>query len=113
MTVASGARPRRLSAAAQTILISQPWPGNLRELAEVAAALDAGGASGEAQPGQLPEVYRQPGMPGRLTRLEQAERDAMWAALRANGGNKAKTAAYLGISRTTLYKALCSLGIWA
>jgi transcriptional regulator of acetoin/glycerol metabolism len=47
------------------------------------------------------------------TALEQAERDAIWAALRANGGNKAKTAAYLGISRTTLYKALRSLGIWA
>ena len=113
MAVASGARPRRLSAAAQAILISQPWPGNLRELAEVAAVLHAGGASGEIQPDQLPEGYRQPGMPGRLTRLEQAERDAISAALRANGGNKAKTAAYLGISRTTLYKALRSLGIWA
>ena len=113
MAVASGARPRRLSAAAQAILISQPWPGNLRELAEVAAVLHARGASGEIQPDQLPEGYRQPGMPGRLTRLEQAERDAIWAALRANGGNKVKTAAYLGISRTTLYKALRSLGIWA
>jgi DNA-binding NtrC family response regulator len=35
--------------------------------------------------------------------------DAIWAALRANGGNKVKTAAYLGISHTTLYKALRSL----
>jgi sigma-54 dependent transcriptional regulator, acetoin dehydrogenase operon transcriptional activator AcoR len=113
MAVASGSRPRRLSAAAQAILISQPWPGNLRELAGVAAALHSVGATGEIQPAQLPEGYRQPGMPGRLTRLEQAERDAIWAALRANGGNKAKTAAYLGISRTTLYKALRSLGIWA
>jgi transcriptional regulator of acetoin/glycerol metabolism len=61
----------------------------------------------------LPEGYRQLGMPRRLTRLEQAEHNAIRAALRVNGGNKAKTAAYLGISRTTLYKALRSLGIWA
>ncbi len=113
MAAASGASPRRISPAAQAILISQPWPGNLRELADVAAALHAAGRTGEIQPEQLPEGYRQPGMPGRLTRLEQAEHEAIRAALRANGGNKVKTAAYLGISRTTLYKALRTLGISA
>lgn len=113
MAAASGRTPRRLSPAAQAILVSQPWPGNLRELAAVAAALHCGGGSGEIQPAQLPEGYRQPGMPHRLTRLEQAEHDVIRTALRANGGNKAKTAAYLGISRTTLYKALRTLGIWA
>jgi transcriptional regulator of acetoin/glycerol metabolism len=113
MAAESGAAPRRLSPAAQAILVCQPWPGNLRELAAVAAALHCGGGSGEIQPAQLPEGYRHPGMPRRLTRLEQAEHDAIRAALRANGGNKAKTAAYLGISRTTLYKALRTLGIWA
>jgi hypothetical protein len=112
MAAASG-NPRRLSPATQAILISQPWAGNLRELASVAAALHSGCASGEIQPADLPEGYRQLGMPRRLTRLEQAEHDAIRAALRVNGGNKAKTAAYLGISRTTLYKALRSLGIWA
>jgi hypothetical protein len=113
MAAASGRTPRRLSPAAQAILTSQPWPGNLRELAAVTAALHCGGGSGEIQPAQLPEGYRHPGMPRRLTRLEQAEHDAIRAALRTNSGNKAKTAAYLGISRTTLYKALRTLGIWA
>ena len=102
-----GARPRRRSWSASpgraTCASSPPSP----------RPCTAAAAAASIQLAQLPEGYRQPGMPHRLTRLEQAEHDVIRTALRANGGNKAKTAAYLGISRTTLYKALRTLGIWA
>jgi transcriptional regulator of acetoin/glycerol metabolism len=38
--------------------------------------------------------------------MERAERAAILEALRLNGGNKARTAAALGIGRATLYRKL-------
>ncbi|WP_319243286.1 helix-turn-helix domain-containing protein [Streptomyces sp. MB09-02B] len=38
--------------------------------------------------------------------MEHAERSAILEALRRNGGNKARTAAALGIARATLYRKL-------
>jgi transcriptional regulator of acetoin/glycerol metabolism len=43
--------------------------------------------------------------------LEQAERQAIVAALAAAEGNKSTAATALGISRTTLYARIRALGI--
>ncbi|MEV6338827.1 helix-turn-helix domain-containing protein [Nocardia vinacea] len=51
----------------------------------------------------MPPAYRSPAT-RRLTLLNTAERDAIVAAPRAANGNK--TAAELGIGRTTLYARL-------
>jgi transcriptional regulator of acetoin/glycerol metabolism len=42
--------------------------------------------------------------------MEHAERTAILEALRRNGGNKARTAADLGIGRATLYRKLRTYG---
>jgi DNA-binding NtrC family response regulator len=50
----------------------------------------------------LPAVYA----PGRVRSLEEVEREYIIAALRANGGNRTKTAAQLRIGIATLHRKL-------
>jgi transcriptional regulator of acetoin/glycerol metabolism len=52
-------------------------------------------------PTWLHEVTR-----GHLTAMQTAESDAIAAALREHGGNKAAAATALGISRSSLYRKL-------
>jgi transcriptional regulator of acetoin/glycerol metabolism len=47
----------------------------------------------------------------RLSPLEQIEYDAIASALRACGGNKVHAAERLGMSRSTFYRRLRSLGL--
>lgn len=98
-------RPLRLSAQAMQALMDAAWPGNVRQLQSVlhAAALTARGSEigpYDFPPGLLYKPQR------RLSRIEQAELDALQQALRETRGNRAKTAKLLGISRSTLYNKL-------
>jgi transcriptional regulator of acetoin/glycerol metabolism len=98
-------RPLRLSAQAMQALMDAAWPGNVRQLQSVlhAAALTAHGS--EIGPYDFPpELLRKPQR--RLSRIEQAELDALQQALRETRGNRAKAAKLLGISRSTLYNKL-------
>jgi len=98
-------RPLRLSVQAMQILLNAAWPGNVRQLQSVlhAAALTARG--NEIGPYDLPaELMQKPQR--RLSRIEQAELDALQQALRETRGNRAKAAKLLGISRSTLYNKL-------
>ncbi|MFF0816270.1 sigma-54-dependent Fis family transcriptional regulator [Rhodococcus sp. NPDC003318] len=100
----------RFTPAALEALAGQQWPGNLPELVTVVRTAAESRGAGDITVADLPESLR-----GRLTRrltpLEQAERDAVVRALRDTGGNKKAAAQQLGISRTTLYRAIRSYGI--
>lgn len=102
-------RGMRLTPLALRTLAADDWPGNLAELHGVIAAMAARRTVGDLTPKDIPAAYRGP------TRLvsprQQAEADAITSALHAAGGNKARAAAQLGISRATLYNRLRALGI--
>ena len=95
-------------------LVAYAWPGNVRELKNTlwrAAIVAEGrpiraahlGLSSAAKGARLVEAPP--------LSLEEAERGAIEAALLANGGNKVRTAATLGIARSTLQERIQRLGI--
>jgi len=98
-----------------------PWPGNVRELRNAIEHALVLGADRLIAPEDLPETlgalamsaYELPpsARDGREVvslpaPLDEVERLAIQAALRATGGNRTKAAALLGINRTTLYAKL-------
>ncbi len=100
------------------ILMRYAFPGNIRELEniiEYSFVLCRGQViEGQHLPNELqtemltrakaaPEDIHNP--------LDQAEAKAIRAALRENGGNRKKTAAYLGINKTTLWRKMKKYGI--
>jgi sigma-54 dependent transcriptional regulator, acetoin dehydrogenase operon transcriptional activator AcoR len=102
----------RFTPAALEALARQDWPGNLVELHSVVKGITERRRVGDITVGDLPATHRNPPR-RRLSPIEQAERDAIANALRLAGGNKKAAAQQLGISRTTLYKALRCYGIAA
>ncbi|MER7187045.1 helix-turn-helix domain-containing protein, partial [Streptomyces hyaluromycini] len=96
---------------ARRALERYPWPGNITELAHVVRSLaQQRRAVGPVRRTELPDPVRE-GPAGRpLSPMEQAERTAILEALRRHGGNKARTAAALGIGRATLYRKLRTYG---
>ncbi|MCM2335139.1 MAG: sigma-54 dependent transcriptional regulator, partial [Anaeromyxobacteraceae bacterium] len=105
----TGRRLTGLTAAAAEALQRHAWPGNVRELEnalERAAALAAGPRVDVAD---LPEEVRHPGRPAPapgVRPLEEVEREAILAALQANGGHQGRTAAALRIGTATLHRKL-------
>lgn len=93
------------------VLMNQQWDGNLRELEMVVRYAAERRHVGDITPRDLPTAHQGSSRSRRLTRLEQAEHDEIVKALRIHGGNKLRAAEHLGISRTTLYKSIRSLGI--
>jgi len=84
-----------------------PWPGNVTELVHPVRALaEHRRVSGPVRRAELPDPVREGPAARRLSPMEHAERSAILEALRRNGGNKARTAASLGIARATLYRKL-------
>ena len=84
-------------------LLAHPWPGNIRELANVieyAAIICDKLPIGTVD---LPQSMSQPAG-GRS--LREQEMDSIWAALDACNGNKTAAAQQLGISIKTLYNKL-------
>ena len=104
-------RELRFTPSALEALTSQPWPGNLRELSSVVREVVRSRRIGDVAVRDLPAAYWGRARSRQLTPMEQAESDAIVEALRATGGNKKNAAKRLGISRTTLYNAIRTLGI--
>ncbi len=97
-------------------LVKYRWPGNVRELKNVierAIILAEGGIIGvEHLPLELRNFCSmEPAaiMPSQLQNLQQVEDEHIRAALRFTGGNHTRTAAILGISRSTLLAKLKKL----
>jgi hypothetical protein len=112
LTELEAAPQLRFTPAALEALARQDWPGNLSELYSVVKGITERRRVGDITVGDLPVTHRNPPR-RRLSPIEQAERDAIANALRLAGGNKKAAAQQLGISRTTLYKALRCYGIAA
>jgi transcriptional regulator of acetoin/glycerol metabolism len=101
---------RRCAPESMSALMAQRWPGNLRELQELLTGLRSqGDRRGTLSLTDLPAGYRI--TPRRLTLLEQTEYGAIVSALTVCHDNKALAANRLGISRSTLYRKMATLGI--
>ncbi len=111
-----GIRVRGISRRALDALLAYRWPGNIRQLEnEMARAalflsdgdvLEANRLGPELLAGGGPEI------PGRLDeRLALAERREILRALAACGGVATAAAELLGVSRSTLYRRMSSLGL--
>jgi transcriptional regulator of acetoin/glycerol metabolism len=104
-------RPRRWQPDAVQALSRLDWPGNVRQLRNLVRAVVAAHPQGDVGMRQLP-VDLLAGVPHRnLTRMERLEFNAIVAALRMFGGNKLDAAAYLQISRSTLYRKMRIFGL--
>jgi two-component system response regulator HydG len=96
-------------------LMGYDYPGNIRELenmVEQAVALAAGGVISIDD--MLPQAPRKPTRPqGRTLAdlVDDAERDAVTAALRQFEGSREKAAEALDISPTTLWRKMTRLNI--
>jgi two-component system response regulator HydG len=105
---------------AMNMLVNYSWPGNVRELEnaiERAVILATGDHITENQlplniTENYPDLEAQPAGTGPIMdgthSLEDIEKEAILAALKASNGNKAKAARQLGITRKTLHNKLKS-----
>lgn len=99
----------KLSEAASKCLRQYQWPGNIRELRNCLEQAAILGDGRQITPSDLPPEI---GKTGRgklkflLKRLAEVEKQYILHALEETGGNKAKTAGLLGISRETLYQKI-------
>ncbi|AZG48277.1 sigma-54-dependent Fis family transcriptional regulator [Gordonia insulae] len=103
-----------LSGQAADALLCQDWPGNFSELIAVlrqAATTCSDRSARVVELADLPADHRTTSRAAHLSGREQAERTAIVDALDRAGGNKVHAARELGISRTTLYARMRSLGI--
>ncbi|MFN7986309.1 MAG: sigma-54 dependent transcriptional regulator [Thermoanaerobaculia bacterium] len=104
----------RLAPDAEALLARYPWPGNIRELANVLEramilvkgdTLDAAGLGLDAVPQPPPRED------GRLLTMKEMERQHVERVLARTGGNVTEAAAILGMARRTLYDRMKSLGL--
>lgn len=107
----TGGPRKRLDPSAYRILADYSWPGNLRELAAVlerAVLVDRGDILAAEH---LPALHA--GRAGGLTAASTfgSEKDWILDALRRNRFRRGRTAAYLGISRKTLYNKMRACGL--
>ncbi|HYW72247.1 MAG TPA: sigma-54 dependent transcriptional regulator [Pyrinomonadaceae bacterium] len=105
-----GRAARKLSRAAQELLLTYEFPGNVRELANIIerAVIVCGGV--EVEDSHLPESVRvaaaQQSRRDRRPTLAEIESDYIRETLLATRGNKTEAARILGISRKNLYERL-------
>jgi DNA-binding NtrC family response regulator len=130
---AQGKRVAALGPAVTEALLAYPWPGNIRELANViereVSLLPAevavltrfqvplsppGGRSERPSSGKLPAAVRAPSSPELTTTilpLAEVERRAYLDAFHAFGGNVTRAARALGVSKVTFYTKLRQWGM--
>ncbi len=98
------------------ILMGYPWPGNIRELKHVVEHAILLSAGPRLHPEDLPKDLvagdATPAVDDRQP-ARTLTREALLAALGQTGGNKAKTAKILKVSRATLYKKIREFAVAA
>lgn len=98
------------SSAAMHLLMRARWPGNVAQLYGVLRQVVQHRRFGVIEPTDLPAEFRTTSRRS-LNRLESMERDAIMQSLVDAGGNKARAAALLGMSRATIYRRIHEYGI--
>ncbi len=106
-----GKRVREISPEALDILNNYSWPGNVRELSNAIqyAMIKCNTGAGIIEPEHLPvEILDFGSRPykSKPGRPPKSDEDIVRETLTKTGGNKAKAAKILNISRTTLYRLM-------
>ena len=98
---------------AMNLLKRQPWPGNIRQLANIVerTLLVTPGNRLDARHFQAQGLSQDENLSDTTGRLKSAEKTAIENALTESGGNLTRAAALLGITRQTLYRRLSKYGI--
>lgn len=107
---ATGRRELRFTSAANAKLSRYDWPGNLLEMRNLVASLDALSFNGLIGQSELPKEFHEPIEDGFGT-LRDSERARIIGVIEEEQGNLSKVAKRLGIARSTLYLKLDSYGI--
>ena len=92
------------------LLLRFNWPGNVEQVLETLRWVVRHRRTGVVQPADLPPEIQSLSR-HRLSPLESMERDAIVLGLQDAGGNKAKAARALGMSRATIYRKIHEYGI--
>jgi len=103
-----------LRSEAESLLLKYPWPGNIRELANVlerAMILQRGERLEASDLGLDGNQSSAPSGSGELVTLKEIERAHIERVLRRTGGNVGEAAQILGMARRTLYDRLKALGL--
>ena len=99
-TAGAGLEPATESVA---LMRAYSWPGNTKELKSVISGLVDAGKRGTVTAADLPPEMQS----GKsLSMIERVELDALRNALSEAGGNRAKAAEILGLSRATVYRKM-------
>jgi DNA-binding NtrC family response regulator len=99
---------KRISPEAAEILISYPWPGNIRELRSAVNKIDILTDSEIITKDHLPPHFvMQKSVPSSSSKtLEDIEKEHIMRVLAETDGNQSQAANVLGINRKTLYKKI-------
>lgn len=99
---------------AMELMLSYPWPGNIREVRNVLERAFLLAKGGQLTPEHFPGL----GVPQQVARsktstmnLERAEAAHIASVLKKHGGDTKASARALGISRASLYRRMKKLGI--
>jgi len=103
-------RDVHLSQEALRLVSRYTWPRNMRQLEEALASALKKRPVGTIDERDLPG-YCHTTARRSLSPLEEADRDAVIAALKAAGGNRVHAAKALGLARSSLYRRLTDYGI--
>lgn len=101
-------RIHTISEEAQALLMQYPWPGNVRELKHAMEHAFILCRGDRIEPQHLPQEIREMHLlaPAQPSGPRSVDRHTLEDALKEAGGNKAKAARILGISRQTIYRKL-------
>jgi hypothetical protein len=103
-------REVRLTLDAMRLITRYTWPRNVRQLEEALRNTLLKKPVGEIDERDLPG-YCHTTARRTLSPLEEADRDAVIAALKEAGGNRVHAAKALGVARSSLYRRLKQYGI--
>jgi len=109
-----GKQIRGITRRAQLRMAAYSWPGNVRQLENVIgnAAMMTQGSTIDVD--DLPQLLQEAANPGRgndedMLSLQEMQNRHLVRVLERVGGNKARAAEILGISRTTIYEMLAKI----
>ncbi len=109
-----GKAPVELKPDAEALLLKYPWPGNIRELANVlerAMILQRGERLEASDLGLQGRTSSAPDGSGELLSLRDVERQHIERVLQRTSGNVTEAAQILGMARRTLYDRMKTLDI--